>query len=339
MRVDEFDYDLPRDMIAQHPSGERSRSRLLAYDRATGKIDHRHFSDIATYLRKDDVLVLNDSKVFPARLKVRKMTGGQLDVLLVRPLGNGSWECLARGIGKSEAVVPVTIGEYSASLKRQNDTLAISFASAGQADEIMGKFGRMPLPPYIKRNGEGGIEDFDRYQTVYAKNTGSIAAPTAGFHFSDQLLDGIRSMGIDIVKITLHIGIGTFSLIHAETLEEHQMHGEQYELDEGSRQFLKDARNKGRRIVACGTSSVRTLETVFRANGNASPAGRTELFIYPGYQFSAVDALITNFHLPRSTPLMLVAAFMGTPGLKKAYEEAISEGYRFYSYGDAMFIS
>ncbi len=339
MRVDEFDYDLPRDMIAQHPSGDRSRSRLLACDRATGRIEHRHFSDIAAYFREDDVLVLNDSKVFPARLNVRKATGGHLDILLVKHLGNGSWECLARGIGKGKTAIPVTIGEYSASLEWQNDLMVISFASAAQADEIMRKFGKMPLPPYIKRNGANGTEDFDRYQTVYAENSGSIAAPTAGFHFSDQLLGDIRSLGVDIVKITLHIGIGTFSLIHTETLEEHRMHGEQYELDEASRVFLKDARGSGRRIVACGTSSVRTLETVFQANGNALPQGQTELFIYPGYKFSAVDALITNFHLPRSTPLMLVASFMGTDGLRKAYEEAISGGYRFYSYGDAMFIS
>lgn len=340
MRVDEFDYDLPWDMIAQHPAGERSRSRLLVYDRATGKIDHRNFSDIVNCLRKGDVLVLNDSKVFPARLKVRKATGGQLDILLVKSLGNGSWECLGRGTGKGKAVIPVTIGEYSASLAKQDDCLIVSFASAEEADEVMAKFGRMPLPPYIKRNGENGMmEDFDRYQTVYAENTGSIAAPTAGFHFSDQLLDAVRSVGVDILKVTLHIGIGTFSLIHTETLEEHHMHGERYELDEASRMFLNEARSEGRRIVACGTSSVRTLETVFQLNGNASAAGTTQLFIYPGYKFSAVDALITNFHLPRSTPLMLVAAFMGTPGLKKAYREAISGGYRFYSYGDAMFIS
>ena len=339
MRVDELDYDLPREMIAQHPSGERSRSRLLAYDRATGRIDHRRFSDVVSYLREGDVLVLNDSKVFPARLKALKPTGGQLDILLVRSLGNGSWECLARGIGKGEAALPVTIGAYTASLAKQNGSLVVSFASEKEADEAMRKFGRMPLPPYIKRNGGDGIEDFDRYQTVYAENDGSIAAPTAGFHFSGELLGTIRSRGVDIVKITLHIGIGTFSLIHSEVLEEHQMHGEYYELDDASRLFLKEARKAGRRIVACGTSSVRTLETVFQANGNALPRGRTELFIYPGYKFSAVDALITNFHLPRSTPLMLVAAFMGTQSLKKAYKEAISEGYRFYSYGDAMFIS
>lgn len=339
MRVDEFDYDLPREMIAQHPSGERSRSRLLAYDRATERIDHRQFADITEYLHKDDVLVLNDSRVFPARLKVRKKTGGQIDILLVRPLGGGSWECLGRGMGKDRPSVEVTIGEYSLSLARQNERLIISFPSDETANEIIRIFGKMPLPPYIKRNGQDSTEDFDRYQTVYAQKDGSIAAPTAGFHFSERLLNDIRSMGIDIVTITLHIGTGTFSLIHSETLEGHRMHEERYELNEASRTFLKEARMNGRRIVACGTSSVRTLETVFRANGSAMPRGRTELFIYPGYTFSAVDALITNFHLPRSTPLMLVAAFMGTSGLKRAYQQAISGGYRFYSYGDAMFIS
>ncbi len=339
MRVDEFDYDLPGEMIAQHPSGERSDSRLLAYDRVTGKIEHRKFSDITGYFRENDVLVLNDSKVFPARLKAVKPTGGQIDVLLVRPLGNGMWECLARGVGRRAAPIPVAIGGYSASIGRHNDSLVVSFASDNEAGEIIRTYGKMPLPPYIKRNGEDGADDFDRYQTVYAKSSGSIAAPTAGFHFSRELLDRVRSMGVDIVTITLHIGIGTFSLIHADTLEEHRMHGEQYELDDEAKVFLKEARSKGRRIVACGTSSVRTLETVFRANGNGLPAGKTELFIYPGYEFRAVDALITNFHLPRSTPLMLVAAFMGATGLKKAYGEAIAAGYRFYSYGDAMFIS
>lgn len=339
MRVDEFDYDLPGEMIAQHPSGERSDSRLLAYDRVTGKIEHRKFSDITGYFRENDVLVLNDSKVFPARLKAVKPTGGQIDVLLVRPLGSGMWECLARGIGRGASAIPVSVGGCSASIGRHDDSLVISFASDGEAEEIIRTYGKMPLPPYIKRNGQDGSEDFDRYQTVYAKNSGSIAAPTAGFHFSEELLGTIRSMGVDIVTITLHIGIGTFSLIHADTLEEHRMHGEQYELDDESKVSLKEARSTGRRIVACGTSSVRTLETVFRANGSALPAGKTELFIYPGYKFMAVDALITNFHLPRSTPLMLVAAFMGAQGLKKAYEEAIAGGYRFYSYGDAMFIS
>jgi S-adenosylmethionine:tRNA ribosyltransferase-isomerase len=339
MRIDELDYDLPREMIAQHPSGDRSRSRLLAFNRESGLIEHKLFSDIPEYLMAGDVLVINDSKVFPARLTVKKITGGQIDVLLVRSLGDGTWECLARGIGRGRASLPVKIGDDTAQITRNNGSVTISFGSADAADRIIADYGKMPLPPYIKRNGENGIEDFDRYQTVYAEKVGSIAAPTAGFHFSDALLRRIAAMGIDIVKITLHIGIGTFSLIHSDIVENHTMHGERYQLDDLSAIFLKDARKAGRRIVACGTSSVRTLETFFGNNGHASCAGSTELFIYPGYHFKAVDALITNFHLPRSTPLMLVAAFMGTQRIMKAYKEAIAGGYRFYSYGDAMFIS
>lgn len=339
MKVEEFDYNLPREMIAQHPSGERAGSRLLACDRALGTMEHRRFSDIADYLKDGDVLVINDSKVFPARLMVRKHTGGQLDVLLVRSVGGGTWECLVRGISRGKDSIPVTVGDRSAVLARSSGSWTISFASPEEGDEVIGSLGRMPLPPYIKRNGEDGTVDFDRYQTVYAEKTGSIAAPTAGFHFSADLLEGIEARGVEIVKITLHIGIGTFSLIHAGALEEHRMHGERYELDEASKERIAKARLAGRRVVACGTSSVRTLETVFGNNGNTALAGETELFIYPGYRFHAVDALITNFHLPRSTPLMLVAAFMGAEGLKRAYAEAIGEGYRFYSYGDAMFIS
>jgi len=338
MRVEEFDYDLPKEMIAQHPSGEREASRLLAFDRATGTIEHRQFSDIADYLREGDVLVINDSKVFPARLKARKTTGGQLDLLLVRPVEGGTWECLARGMKRTGEPVPVTVGDSTALLARRNGSWTISFASREEGDEVIRSFGRMPLPPYIKRNGEDGGADFDRYQTVYAEKTGSIAAPTAGFHFSAELLERIAARGVKIAKVTLHIGIGTFSLIHPGPLEDHRMHGERYELDETSKEHVRGARQEGRRVVACGTSSVRTLETVF-GDGNAELSGETGLFIYPGYRFHCVDALITNFHLPRSTPLMLVAAFMGTEALKRAYAEAIDGGYRFYSYGDAMFIS
>lgn len=339
MRIEELDYDLPREMIAQHPSGDRSRSRLLTFDRETGKMEHKLFSDIPAYLKTGDVLVVNDSKVFPARLKAVKPTGGKIDVLLVRSLGNGTWECLARGIGRGSGSIPVRIGDHTARLTRDNGPVTISFNSPAEAQEIIGRHGQMPLPPYIKRNGKDGVEDFERYQTVYAEKEGSIAAPTAGFHFSNGLMGAIAAKGIDIVKITLHIGIGTFSLIHSETVEGHHMHGERYELNDGSAAFLKKARAAGRRIVACGTSSVRTLETFFGNNGRASLEGSTELFIYPGYHFKAVDALITNFHLPRSTPLMLVAAFMGTREIMGAYKEAITEDYRFYSYGDAMFIS
>ncbi len=338
MRVEEFDYTLPRELIAQHPSGERAASRLLFYDRAREAIEHRRFSDILEYLRKGDVLVVNDSKVFPARLVARKKTGGRLDVLLVRPLGGGAWECLVRGAGKGKREVPVTIGDHPAILACSGTSWTIAFDSEQNGDEAIQRYGRMPLPPYIKRSGENGSDDFERYQTVYAEKTGSIAAPTAGFHFSRDLLEHIGSIGVDVIKITLHIGIGTFSLIHAGMVEAHGMHGERYELDEASKMFIGSARQAGRRIIACGTSAVRTLETVFSGSGNGPLSGETELFIYPGHRFRVVDALITNFHLPRSTPLMLVAAFMGKAGLQSAYSEAIDNGYRFYSYGDAMFI-
>jgi S-adenosylmethionine:tRNA ribosyltransferase-isomerase len=339
MRVEEFDYDLPREMIAQHPSSDREASRLLVCDRSQGTTEHRCFSDVADFLREGDVLVVNDSKVFPARLTALKKTGGRLDILLVRPIGGGTWECLAKGVNKTGDAVPVTVGDHPAILARSNGSWTISFNSSGEGDEVIGSMGRMPLPPYIKRNGDDGAADFDRYQTVYAEKAGSIAAPTAGFHFSRGLLEKIRAQGVDIVTVTLHIGIGTFSLIRAGQLEEHHMHAERYELDEASKGLIRTARQEGRRVVACGTSSVRTLETVFGNNGNGALHGETDLFIYPGYRFKAVDALITNFHLPRSTPLMLVAAFMGAERLRKAYREAIGEGYRFYSYGDAMFIS
>jgi len=339
MRIEEFDYDLPKEMIAQHPSGEREASRLLVCDREKGTMEHRQFSDIAGYLREGDVLVINDSKVFPARLKARKKTGGMLDVLLVRSLGNGTWECLVRGMPRTVNAIAVTVGDHGALLARGDDSWTISFVSPEEGDEVIGTLGRMPLPPYIKRDGGDGSADFERYQTVYAEKTGSIAAPTAGFHFSEELLGRITAKAVEIVRITLHIGIGTFSLIHPGPVEEHRMHGERYEMDERSKGLIRAARQEGRRVVACGTSSVRTLETVFSMNGNATLAGETELFIYPGYRFRCVDALITNFHLPRSTPLMLAAAFMGAGPLKRAYAEAIRGGYRFYSYGDAMFIS
>jgi S-adenosylmethionine:tRNA ribosyltransferase-isomerase len=339
MRVEEFDYDLPRDMIAQHPSAEREASRLLVCDREKGAMEHRRFSDIADYLRQGDVLVINDSKVFPARLKAQKRTGGMLDVLLVRPVEGGTWECLVRGMRRTGEATPVTVGGHGAFLARGDDSWTISFASREEGDEVLRPLGRMPLPRYIKRNGEDGTADYERYQTVYAEKTGSIAAPTAGFHFSGELLGRVAAKGVEIVRITLHVGIGTFSLIHAGSVEDHRMHGERYEIDEMSKDRIRSARQEGRRVVACGTSSVRTLETVFGMNGNGTLSGETELFIYPGYRFRCVDALITNFHLPRSTPLMLVAAFMGAGPLRKAYAEAIQGGYRFYSYGDAMFIS
>lgn len=338
MRVSEFDYNLPKEMIAQYPPDERAASRLLVLDRATGAIGHHLFADLPLYLREDDVLVINDSKVFPARLLARKVSGGRLEVLLVKPLGGGSWECLVRGIKKGVCDLPLVIGDFPVRLARDNGSWVIEFNSEEDADEALRKYGKMPLPPYIKRNGGDEEVDIDRYQTVYAAKTGSIAAPTAGFHFSEDLLERIRAKGVTIVTVTLHVGIGTFSLIRKDKIEEHKMESESYELDEASRSIIERAKSAGCRIVACGTSVVRTLETVFSSTGYGHNRGEAGLFIYPGYRFEVVDALITNFHLPRSTPLMLAAAFAGKEALLGAYQKAVGEGYRFYSYGDAMFI-
>jgi S-adenosylmethionine:tRNA ribosyltransferase-isomerase len=338
MRIEEFDYLLPKEMIAQCPAEERTASRLLVFHRNNGAIEHRHFQDIIDYLHEGDLLVLNDSKVFPARLIGKKDTGGAVDILLVEKTGSDKWSCLIRNAKKGIDKLDVSIGGQRAALTKEDSSWSIRFLYEGDSDDIVAKHGIMPLPPYIKRNNGDGVADFDRYQTVYAQEKGSIAAPTAGFHFSKELISAIEKKGIQIAKITLHIGIGTFTLIKSHTVEEHSMHHEYYELDETIKRFIKQAKDEGRRIVACGTSAVRTLETVFSGNGDTPLRGNTGLFIYPGYQFKMVDALITNFHLPRSTPLLLAGAFAGRDALMECYEEAKERGYRFYSYGDSMLI-
>jgi S-adenosylmethionine:tRNA ribosyltransferase-isomerase len=340
MRIEEFDYLLPKEMIAQYPAEERTSSRLLVFDREKGAIEHRRFQDITDYLRKGDLLILNDSRVFPARLIGTKVTGGAIDILLVEKTAPNKWLCLVKNAKKGIDKLDVSIGDQKATLTKKRPSWSIRFLYDGDSDDIIMKYGKMPLPPYIKRNngnGNGAI-DFDRYQTVYAKQDGSIAAPTAGFHFSEELINIIEKMGVQIVKITLHIGIGTFTLVKSPNVEEHIMHHEYYALDETIMKLIRQAKDEGRRIVACGTSAVRTLETVFSGNGGTPLRGSTGLFIYPGYQFKMVDALITNFHLPRSTPLLLAGAFAGRDALMKCYEEAKGSGYRFYSYGDSMLI-
>jgi S-adenosylmethionine:tRNA ribosyltransferase-isomerase len=341
MRIEEFDYLLPKKMIAQYPAGERASSRLLVFNRGKGTIEHRHFQDITDYLREGDLLVLNDSKVFPARLIGKKSSGGAVDILLVEKIAPDKWLCLVKNTKRGTDKLNVSIGDQRATLTKEGSSWNIRFLYDGDSDDIIAQYGKMPLPPYIKRNnGNGiGVIDFDRYQTVYARQKGSIAAPTAGFHFSEKLINAIEKMGVEIVKITLHIGVGTFALIKSPDVEEHVMHHEYYELDERIRESIRQAKDDGRRIVACGTSAVRTLETVFNGNGGGPLRGNTGLFIYPGYQFKMVDALITNFHLPRSTPLLLAGAFAGCDALMKCYEEAKELGYRFYSYGDSMLIT
>ncbi len=343
MKTADFDYDLPKELIAQHPAGERASSRLLVLHRQSGIREHRAFHDVASYLSAGDVLVLNESKVLPARLFGRKATGGSAEVLLVEQRGPGRWLCLVKGISRRQESTEVTFATGKATLFPGPDFWTIVFADGTDGESVMGREGAMPLPPYIKRvprgdNLLGDSSDFERYQTVYARVEGSIAAPTAGFHFTGELLDLLTRKGVEIVKITLHIGVGTFFLVKSEDVVEHRMHAERFSVSAEAKHQILRAKSEGRRIVACGTSAVRTLETLGSGNGSSPFAGETGLFIYPGYRFTMVDALITNFHLPRSTPLLLAAAFAGHEALLTAYREAVEKGYRFYSYGDGMLI-
>lgn len=339
MNIEDFDYFLPEGFVAQYPEKDRTSSRLLVYDREKGAIEHRFFRDILDYLNEGDVLVLNDSKVLPARLKAKKNTGGELDITLVERIEKNRWFCLTKGIRQDTSRLNIEIGDIKAGLERdrQGSFWIIEFMYEGDSMDIIERYGMMPLPPYIKRKNREDL-DFDMYQTVYAAEPGSVAAPTAGLHFTEELLDRIGQKGINIVKITLHIGVGTFFLIKKQNVEDHVMHREYYTVPEGIGETIRKARTDGKRVIACGTSSVRTLESVFSENGNAPLKGYTDIFIYPGYRFKAVDALITNFHLPRSTPLLLVAAFTGRDALLRCYKEAIEKRYRFYSYGDAMLV-
>ncbi|MBA4417845.1 MAG: tRNA preQ1(34) S-adenosylmethionine ribosyltransferase-isomerase QueA [Syntrophus sp. (in: bacteria)] len=340
MRIEEFDYFLPKELIAQHPERERASSRLLVLNRAEKTIEHVYFSRIVDYLHEGDLLVLNDSRVFPARLKAVKETGGVLDILLVEKRTDNQWLCLVKGARKGTKDLTVSMGQGKAVLSWDDNegSWVINLLCHGNSFDFIRKYGVMPLPPYVKRKEGSDPEDFERYQTVYAEPMGSIAAPTAGFHFTEGLLDQLAEKGVNVAKITLHIGIGTFSLIKTEMVEEHVMHREYYELSPEVKAAIMQAKKQGRRVIACGTSAVRTLETIGSLNGNTPLAGYTDIFIYPGYPFKAVDALITNFHLPRSTPLLLAAAFAGRDEIKWCYREAVAKGYRFYSYGDAMLV-
>jgi S-adenosylmethionine:tRNA ribosyltransferase-isomerase len=338
LRIEEFDYSLPKELIAQHPEEERASSRLLVMGRDGTSIQHRYFRDIGEYLRAGDVLVLNNTRVLPARISASKPTGGRVDILMVEEISDTKWSCLVNGLKRSIHEQQLTIGSISVTVRRREETWEIEFPNRQNVMESMEAYGRMPLPPYIRR-GENGIgsSDFDRYQTVYATRLGSIAAPTAGLHFSSGLLQDLQERGVSIVYVTLHIGIGTFFLIKKEDVADHDMHREWYSIDPQVAQEIRKARSIGGRVVAVGTSAVRTLETFFSREDQA-PSGYTNLFIYPGYEFRVVDMFVTNFHLPRSTPLLLTSAFAGKDNLLTAYQVAIEKGYRFYSYGDAMLI-
>lgn len=339
MKTEDFYYNLPEELIAQHPLKNRSDSRLMLLNKDNGEIEHKHFYDIINYLNPGDVLVLNNTKVMPARLfGHREGKNEKIEVLLLKQKEDDIWECLTKP-GKKTKIGSKII--FSDKLKAEvvdiseDGSRYIKFFYDGIFNEILDELGEMPLPPYIKEK----LEDKSRYQTIYSKVEGSAAAPTAGLHFTEKLLEEIKNKGIDIVYLTLHIGLGTFRPVKADRIEDHQMHSEYYILSEDAAKRINKARENGNRVIAVGTTSVRTLESIADDDGKLSEkSGWTDIFIYPGYKFKAVDALITNFHLPESTLVMLVSAFASKEKILNAYNEAIKEKYRFFSFGDAMFI-
>ena len=339
MKTEDFYYNLPEELIAQHPLKNRSDSRLMLLNKDNGEIEHKHFYDIINYLNPGDVLVLNNTKVMPARLfGHREGKNEKIEVLLLKQKEDDIWECLTKP-GKKTKIGSKII--FSDKLKAEvidiseDGSRYIKFFYDGIFNEILDELGEMPLPPYMKEK----LEDKSRYQTIYSKVEGSAAAPTAGLHFTEKLLEEIKNKGIDIVYLTLHIGLGTFRPVKADRIEDHQMHSEYYILSEDAAKRINKARENGNRVIAVGTTSVRTLESIAADDGKLSEkSGWTDIFIYPGYKFKAVDALITNFHLPESTLVMLVSAFASKEKILNAYNEAIKEKYRFFSFGDAMFI-
>jgi S-adenosylmethionine:tRNA ribosyltransferase-isomerase len=332
-----YDYEVPQELIAQCPADERDKSRLLVIDQK-GRIEHSIFSDIGTYLRPGDVLVLNDSKVIPARLKaIKEDTGGKVDILLIKEIDEGKWEVLLNKNLKPYQRVSIGKGRLIGHFISEDGRKLIQFQGVG-VSRMIKELGLPALPPYIKRK-DSDIIDRKRYQTVYAKKEGSLAAPTAGLHFTDLLLSKLREIGVIIAKVTLHIGPATFSPVRVEDIRDHQMGTEFYDVPPETAGLINRAKAEGRRIVAVGTTTTRALESASDKKGRIIPSqGITDLFVYPGYRFKVIDALITNFHLPRSTLLMLVSALAGIERIRYAYKEAIEKGYRFYSYGDAMLI-
>jgi len=342
MKTEEFDYALPAGLIAQHPEGERASSRLLVLNRLDGRIEHCTFRDITGCLRENDLIVVNDTRVMPARLAGTKETGGSVDILLVEKIDERRWSCLAAGLKKGAAEAHVLVDGTLLRLRATPPHWTVEFPERLDVAAFLAVCGKTPLPHYIKRAKNGAAEeahDAERYQTVYARKEGSIAAPTAGLHFDEDLLRRIKERGVGVIELTLHVGIGTFFLIKSAVVEGHEMHRERYALSPDALEKVRETKSRGGRVIAVGTSTVRTLETVCSGKDGAPLAGYTNLFIYPGYKFRVVDALITNFHIPRSTPLLLVCAFAGKEAIETAYREAVGLGYRFYSYGDAMFIS
>ncbi len=339
MNLSDFDYDLPEELIAQTPIKERDQSRLMVLDKKTGAIKHKHFHDILEELHAGDVLVLNDTKVIPARLIGKKVsTGAVIELLLLKDLGNNIWECLSRPAKRLKVGTIVTFSEkLQAEVveKKDEGIVHVKLLYQGILMEILDELGEMPLPPYIHEK----LKEKDRYQTVYAKNIGSAAAPTAGLHFTKELLEEIKAKGVEVLFITLHVGLGTFRPVEEENILDHHMHSEFYQMTKEVADRLNLAKKEHRKIYAVGTTSTRTLEAIMHEYHEFREcSGNTEIFIYPGFEFQAIDGLITNFHLPKSTLLMLVSALASREIILNAYREAVKERYRFFSFGDAMFI-
>ena len=340
MNVKDYDYDLPEELIAQDPLEDRSSSRLMVLDRQTGDVEHRHFTDILEYLHPGDCLVINNTKVIPARLfGVKEDTQAKIEVLLLKRKENDIWETLVKPGKKATPGTKLVFGDGLLTAEVvdvvEEGNRLIQFHYDGIFEEILDQLGQMPLPPYITHQ----LKDKNRYQTVYAKYDGSAAAPTAGLHFTKELLQKVKDMGVDIAEVTLHVGLGTFRPVKVENVLDHHMHSEFYMVSQEAADKINRAKGSGHRVIAVGTTSTRTLEAAADENGRLhETSGWTEIFIYPGYQFKVIDALITNFHLPQSTLVMLVSALAGREHVLHAYETAVKEKYRFFSFGDAMLI-
>lgn len=339
MKKSDFYFDLPEELIAQTPLEKRDTSRLLHLDKQSGAIEHGHFYDIKKYLRPGDCMVLNDSRVLPARLIGARPTGGSVELVLLKDLGGGCWECLSRPGRKTKPGQEIIFGdgELTATVQSvvEGGNRIVKFHYEGVFLEVLERLGKMPLPPYIKEE----LKDSERYQTVYSRELGSAAAPTAGLHFTKELLKEIEEMGVKVCYVTLHVGLGTFRPVKEEEIEDHDMHSEFCMVPEETSNIVNKTKKAGGRVIAVGTTSCRTLESFANEDGSLpSTSGWTNIFIYPGYKFKCIDALITNFHLPESTLIMLVSALAGRENVLNAYKTAVEERYRFFSFGDAMMI-
>ena len=340
MKTEDFDYELPEELIAQTPLEKRDESRLLVLDKESGSIDHKMFYDVIDYLNSGDALVINDTKVIPARIiGIKEETNAVIELLLLKDVNSNTWECLAKPQKRLKIGTIISFGDGLLKAKvveiKEEGITIVELIYEGILMEILEKLGTMPLPPYIHEK----LENQDMYQTVYAKDYGSAAAPTAGLHFTNELLEKIEKKGIKIVHVTLHVGLGTFRPVMVDDIKDHKMHSEHFIFTKEAADTLNEVRKNGGRIIAVGTTSVRTLESVLQNNDSFVPmVSDTSIFIYPGYKFKAIDALITNFHLPKSTLVMLVSALAGKENILNAYKEAVDNKYRFFSFGDAMLI-